>query len=180
MYEYASMRLEEIGYVQYEISNWATTDRTGQPMPCRHNLQYWRNLPYLGLGAGAHGYASGVRTANVLSPAGYIQRLAESPTAPDNLSLSFPCTPATLTTQPVDRQAEIGETMMMGLRLVQEGVSGEVFRTRFGQNLEQVFGNEIDELVSVGLLEWERAGQERLRLTHQGRLLGNQVFIRFL
>ena len=180
MYEQASQRLESMGYIQYEISNWATTDKTGQPVACRHNLQYWRNLPYLGLGAGAHGYAAGVRTANLLSPAGYIRRLTESLAAPADLSVSFPSTPATLTAQPVDRQAEIGETMMMGLRLVQEGVSAEGFRNRFGQNLDQVFEKEIEELISIGLLEWDGVSQECLRLTQRGRLLGNQVFMRFL
>lgn len=180
MYEQASQRLESMGYIQYEISNWATPDKTGQPIACRHNLQYWRNLPYLGLGAGAHGYAAGVRTANLLSPAGYIRRLTDTLAAPADLPVVFPSTPATLTAQPVDRQAEIGETMMMGLRLVQEGVSAEVFRNRFGKNLDQVFEKEIEELISIGLLEWDGLSQERLRLTQPGRLLGNQVFMRFL
>ena len=67
MYEWAMEFLEENGYVQYEISNWAKDDRRlttdhGQPsFACKHNLQYWRSLPYLGLGAGAHGYAGGKR-----------------------------------------------------------------------------------------------------------------------
>jgi len=50
MYEYAEARLATAGYRQYEISNWATPDHA-----CQHNLTYWRNLPYIGLGAGAHG-----------------------------------------------------------------------------------------------------------------------------
>jgi oxygen-independent coproporphyrinogen-3 oxidase len=180
MYEHASERLEAKGYIPYEISNWAIPDHAGQPKVCRHNLQYWRNLPYLGLGAGAHGYAAGVRTANLLSPAGYIRRLTEGPAMPTDLPLLFPCTPATLTAQPVDRQAEMGETMMMGLRLVREGVSADGFYTRFGQGLDQVYEKEIEELISVGLLEWGGAGQECLRLTRRGRLLGNQVFMRFV
>jgi len=180
MYEYATQRLEEMGYVQYEISNWAKRDSCDQPMACRHNLQYWRNLPYLGLGAGAHGYAAGVRTANVLSPAGYIRRLIEKPISVDEPGMSFPTTPATVTAQPVDRQAEIGETMLMGLRLVEQGVSTKVFRDRFDQELDQVFGSEIEELISLGLLEWAGKDRDRLRLTRQGRLLGNQVFMRFL
>jgi oxygen-independent coproporphyrinogen-3 oxidase len=180
MYEIASLRLEEMGYIQYEISNWARLDQTDQLLACRHNLQYWRNLPYLGLGAGAHGYAAGVRTANLLSPAGYIRRMSEGISASTHLSPVFPSTPATITVQPVDRQAEIGETMMMGLRLVKEGVSKEVFYTRFSQDLEQIFKREIEELISVGLLEWDGKNREHLRLTRQGRLLGNQVFMCFL
>jgi len=180
MYEYASQRLDDMGYVQYEISNWAKRDSNDHPMACRHNLQYWHNLPYLGLGAGAHGYAAGVRTANVLSPAGYIRLLIEKPVSVDEPGLSFPATPATVTAQPVDRQAEIGETMLMGLRLVEQGVSKKDFRDRFDQDLEHVFGCEIEELISLGLLEWAGPDDDRLRLSRHGRLLGNQVFMRFL
>ncbi len=54
MYDLATQMLDSAGYHQYEISNWSKTDRE-----CQHNLQYWRNLPYVGLGPGAHGYAGG-------------------------------------------------------------------------------------------------------------------------
>jgi oxygen-independent coproporphyrinogen-3 oxidase len=170
MYEWADGRLAAAGYEQYEISNWSIAQQ-----PCRHNLQYWRGLPYLGLGAGAHGYAAGVRTANVLAPAAYIARL-------DNSSAhEFPRTLATASLTPVDRQAEIGETMMMGLRLTQEGVSEADFQARFGQSLEALFASEIKELQGYGLLEWVgETPQRRLRLTSRGRLLGNQVFMRFI
>ena len=181
MYEWASEKLAMHGYTQYEISNWARHDAGGNLLTCRHNLQYWRNLPYLGLGAGAHGYANGLRTANVLSPMAYIERLrpANSPTAPAEAQrqTAFPRTPATQTAQPIDRTAEIGETMMMGLRLVQEGVSAEVFQRRFGQPLEELFGAQIQHLIQLGLLEWS---DTCLRLTQRGRLLGNRVFVEFL
>lgn len=181
MYEWASEKLEMHGYTQYEISNWARRDADGNLLACRHNLQYWRNLPYLGLGAGAHGYANGMRTVNVLSPAAYIERLhaaytPASQVVEQNLPV-FPRTPATQTIQPIDRAAEIGETMMMGLRLTQEGVSAEVFRQRFSQPLEELFGNQIQRLIHLGLLEWSDA---RLRLTRRGRLVGNRVFVEFI
>ena len=69
MYEWASDEFELTGYLQYEISNWAKPNRE-----CIHNLQYWRGLPYLGLGAGAHGYAKGYRYSNVLRIKTYIER----------------------------------------------------------------------------------------------------------
>lgn len=170
MYEWANERLAAAGYDQYEISNWS---KPGQP--CRHNLQYWRSLPYIGLGAGAHGYAGGSRTANVLAPAAYIARLK------DGAVQEFPRTPATASLTPVDRQAEIGETMMMGLRLTREGIAEADFQARFGQSLEELFASEIKELQGYGLLEWAgEAPQRRLRLTSRGRLLGNQVFLRFI
>lgn len=176
MYEWASDRLELAGYTQYEISNWAAADPTGALRACRHNLQYWRNLPYLGFGAGAHGFAAGVRTANILSPAAYIRRMSEASSGSPG-SAPFPQTPAVQTATPIDRSAEIGETMMMGLRLVQEGVSDAAFRARFGQPLTDLFAPQIERLKSLGLLEWHG---DRLRLTRRGRLLGNRVFVEFI
>ncbi len=195
MYELAADILASAEFVQYEISNWArdlhvTSGKSQiekdklktqfstnlQSYACQHNLQYWRNQPYLGLGAGAHGYANGLRTVNVLSPKAYIQRL-QPPTSNRQPPTAFPRTPATVEANAVDRDTEMRETLMMGLRLTREGVSGERFRERFGEDLSVVFEMEMTELVKVGLLEW---GNDRLRLTRRGRLLGNQVFIRFV
>ncbi len=84
MYEWAGEFLEGHGFLQYEISNWGRTKSSGRKMEagevnpfyaCRHNLQYWRGDPYLGFGAGAHGYAAGVRYSNVLRIKTYVQRL---------------------------------------------------------------------------------------------------------
>jgi oxygen-independent coproporphyrinogen-3 oxidase len=74
----------------------------------------------------------------------------------------------------------MGETMMMGLRLTREGVSRSDFRTRFGREIEDVFGDEIETLRSQGLLSWGDGNGGRLQLTSRGRLLGNQVFIQFI
>ncbi len=174
MYEAASQRLVEGGFAQYEISNWARQAGNGAIFSCRHNLQYWRNLPYLGFGAGAHGYAGGVRTANVLSPAAYIKRCQEG------MPLEFPRTPATLEINNIGRQAEIGETMMMGLRLTREGVSAASFEKRFGVSLNEQFKKQIERLGKSGLLEWGEDDRDILRLTPRGRLLGNQVFMEFI
>ena len=70
--------------------------------------------------------------------------------------------------------------MMMGLRLTEEGISAGEFQRRFGQELKSVYPDEIRELIEVGLLEWSGTGDVRLRLTPKGRLLGNQVFMRFI
>ena len=66
---------------------------------------------------------------------------------------------------------------MTGLRLTREGISAEIFRERFGQEIDAVFGYEIEELIRLGLLEKQA---QRLVLTRRGRLLGNQVFMRFI
>lgn len=173
-YEYAAELLDRKGYMQYEISNWAHLARDGRATTCQHNLQYWRNLLYLGLGAGAHGYAGGVRTANVLAPAIYIERVL------GGQARAFPLTPATEESIQVERSAEIAETMMMGLRLVREGVSNIAFHERFGEDLRSVFGEKIGRLCALGLLEWAGRDADILRLTPRGRLLGNQVFVEFI
>ncbi len=199
MYEWASEYLEASGYHQYEISNWARRDAQGALLACRHNLQYWRCLPYLGFGAGAHGYASNFRIANVLSPQIYIERMTRNEPLPQNsksttqnlrssinnqqssiTTLQFPLTPTTAQSEKIERNAEMGEVMIMGLRLTEEGVSRAAFQGRFGEALETVFGSQIERLVKSGLLEWGGEGGEILRLTRRGRLLGNRVFIEFV
>jgi oxygen-independent coproporphyrinogen-3 oxidase len=174
MYDEAAERLGQAGFVQYEISNWAKDDAHRGVMACRHNLQYWHNLPYLGIGAGAHGYAQHTRTANVLGINAYIQKINMGQPG------EFPSTPATANQTLIDTWTEMQETMMVGLRLTQEGVARETFSQRFGTELENVFGVEINECTQLGLLEWAGEQQQRLRLTNRGHLLGNQVFRRFV
>jgi len=168
MYEWAGEKLETAGYEQYEISNWSKPE-----LECRHNLQYWRGLPYLAAGAGAHGYVNGYRYSNVLRIKTYIDRLTNQPSQ----NLPFPLTPATVNQHKQSPQDDMGEFMMTGLRLTREGVSADTFGERFGQEMEAVFGEEIEDLIQLGLLEWQT---ERLRLTRRGRLLGNQAFVRFV
>ena len=178
MYEWAGEALEAAGYQQYEISNWA------QPgWQCRHNLTYWRNQPYLGFGAGAHGSAGGLRVADVLRIKTYIERLNPNATIPEGEipNTHFPVSPATVDQTRITRRVEMQETMLTGLRLTFEGVSDEGFYNRFGVPMRDVFGKEMDELIGLGLLEWaQHETSEVIRLTHRGRLLGNQAFIRFV
>jgi oxygen-independent coproporphyrinogen-3 oxidase len=174
MYEHAADALKGAGYIQYEISNWAKAGADGQPLACKHNLQYWRNLPYVGLGAGAHGFVAGHRTANVLGPAAYIKRLK------DGKAGEYPRTPATASIEAIDARREMGDMMMMGLRLIEEGVSRDEFARRFGRPIESVYADEIERMSQRGLLEIVNGSQNILRLTERGRLLGNQVFSEFV
>ncbi|NJD59323.1 MAG: radical SAM family heme chaperone HemW [Anaerolineae bacterium] len=178
MYEVASEQLTAYGFVQYEISNWARQDDAGELYSCKHNLQYWRNLPYLGVGAGAHGFIASHRTVDVLTPGVYIKRMSGADVY--GVSAKFPRTPATMQCHRIDTVTEIGETMMMGLRLVSEGVSNQEFDHRFGMKLENRFSTQIEQLIRYGLLEWVGAADDRLRLTKKGYLLGNQVFMEFI
>ncbi len=70
--------------------------------------------------------------------------------------------------------------MMMGLRLVREGVSDATFTRRFGQSLKEVFPTQIARLQDQGLLTWAGPQDDRLRLTPRGILLGNRVFSEFI
>jgi putative oxygen-independent coproporphyrinogen III oxidase len=178
MYERAEEFLEGQGFYQYEISNWARLNEDNILMACQHNLQYWHLEPYLGLGAGAHGFIHRVHTRNVLSPALYIQRLNAAKSA--IYMPPFPHTPATASLEAIQVEEEMKEVMMMGLRLTEEGVSNSRFESRFGISLHDTYGTIIDRLVHLELLEWIDTGTRKLRLTPKGRLLGNLVFMEFV
>ena len=173
MYELAQRRLAEAGYCHYEISNWA---RPGHA--CQHNLTYWRNLPYIGLGAGAHGWFGGQRYSEARSIGDYVSRVeaalrAASDNAGDTQSLPGA---AVAESEAIERELEMGETAMLGLRLT-EGIVLDGFATRYGVAFEAVFGERLAEVAALGLVEY---GDGRLRLTERGRLLGNEVFERVL
>jgi len=172
MYETAMERLEQAGYLQYEISNWA---RLGEiDNRCQHNLQYWRFLPYLGIGAGAHGFINGIRTENVGGIPEYILRLK------NNRPSAFPASPAGEPVIKLSNWDLMQEFMMVGFRLTEEGVSGNGFHALFGQTMESIFSKQIDLLLKQGLIERHPQDQTRLRLTRRGRLFGNQVFAQFV
>ena len=172
MYDRAGELLERARFEQYEISNWARRDSMNRLMACQHNLQYWRFGPFLGIGAGAHGYLPGMRTVDTLAPASYIQRLAH-PTGP----LPYPRTPATVEVRRLTQEEEMSEMMIMGLRLVQEGIAEMDFKRRFGRTPDDIYGSAILRLERLGLLERHA---QALRLTRKGYLLGNQVFREFV
>ncbi|MEO8610599.1 MAG: radical SAM family heme chaperone HemW [Chloroflexota bacterium] len=163
MYDLATDTLAASGYDQYEISNWSKVG-----YECRHNLQYWRNLPYPGFGPGAHGYANGVRYATLLSPHRYIKSLTDA-----NEDYAFPRTPAVDQWNVVDREGEIADTLLMGLRLTREGISRPVFKQRFGEDLLDIHGPLVQRYENYGLLYVD---ESVVRLTQKGRLLSNMIF----
>jgi oxygen-independent coproporphyrinogen-3 oxidase len=175
MYILAESMMDDAGYEHYEISNWALPGRES-----RHNLTYWRNQQYLGVGPGAHSYLDRCRFANLRSPRGYIKGMVDG-SHPETLNLDEPIRllrerGVVEYTEVIDTRMEMGETMMLGLRL-SEGISDSAFETRFGTTLMAAYQDQIGELQEIGLLQWD---QGSLVLTSQGRLLGNEVFHRFL
>ncbi|MFQ5578332.1 MAG: radical SAM family heme chaperone HemW [Anaerolineae bacterium] len=165
MYGLVDAMLVANGYTQYEISNWCLPGRE-----CRHNLTYWRNRPYLGMGPGAHSFEANRRWWNVKPVPRYLTLAAAAPGS------GHPH-PALDGDEAISPVLEMGETVILGLRLTREGVSLPAFEARFGQPLAAVFGPAIRKLKALHLLQEET---QRLRLTPQARLVSNQVFIHFL
>ena len=158
MYEYADERLRLAGYENYEISNWALPGHHS-----KHNLTYWQNLPYIGMGAGAYSTFGGRRFSNILEPLDYIKavNMQRLPEAESEL---------------VEREQEMSETAFLALRTAM-GLHLPTFEQRFSQPFSQFVQNRLRPVEEAGLLEHE---DEWLRLSKRGRLLGNEVFLRLL
>ncbi len=183
MYELASNLLATSGYRQYEISNWSLPGEES-----RHNVMYWKNEPFIGVGPGAHSFLGHARFSVESSPRDYIKRLDELDrckssaidsvqrrrlTSIDEVRSIAPITGF----DPHTRDMERRETLILGLRL-NAGVSETEYRTRFGSTPTDLFRPELQEAIGSGLLE--RHGNDRLVLTTRGRLLANEVFVLLL
>lgn len=156
MYREALRSLPAAGYRRYEISNFA---RPG--FECRHNLTYWRQGEYVGLGAGAHGYLGGVRYSNERLPAAYIAAVTRQGTAVATREQPSP-----------HEQAE--EALMLGLRLA-DGLDLAAFAARFGlpaPPLPPLDPGVLARLEGVGLIETEGG---LLRLTEAGLAVSDAV-----
>ena len=167
MYEAADERLKMAGLKHYEISTWA---RPGYE--CQHNLQYWHNEPYLGIGAGAHGYAANVRYRSVNGLDEYIAR-ATAQRAP----YPFPLTATTAESMPIARDQEMDETMMTGLRLTEEGLNRAAFFARFGIAIEAAYAEAFAQLAAFDMLD---IMPDRIRLRPKARLISNQILLHFM
>jgi oxygen-independent coproporphyrinogen-3 oxidase len=158
MYELAIDTLAAAGYQQYEISNFA---RPGAE--CRHNLTYWRNEPYLGIGPAAAGYVDGLRYKNVADTDAYICAInaGETPYCEQ---------------EHLDPAQCARETAMLALRTT-TGLDCRRFSERFGLDPLHFFATAIDKHAGNGLLE---ADAGRIRLTRRGLLLADRVIADFL
>lgn len=149
------------GFVHYEIANFAVRGAESQ-----HNLIYWRNEQYLGFGPAAHSYWNGVRFANRPDLKEYIKRL-KSGTRP----------PITVDEDSCNVKVSQAETVILGLRLLEEGVSKLRFQERFGVSLQECYGDIIEQMAAEGLL---LNLADRVVLTKNAIPIANQVFMRFL
>ena len=150
--------LRSCGYSHYEISNFARPGRQ-----CAHNLVYWLNRPYLGIGPAAHSYIKGARFSNYASLERYSDSLSREEYPVENKTR-------------LAAADEMSETMFLGLRLT-GGVDLDRFYRRFGRRAEDIYRREIEGLIGKGLLEMSGG---RLRLTVEGLPLANIVFREFV
>ena len=158
MYDCMVSELPRHGYARYEISNFA---RAGHES--RHNLGYWQDVPYLGLGAAAHSYLDGRRWENTADLGEYVgcMKRGESPSREESRRT---------------REIAMEEFAFLALRTAR-GIDREAFRRKFGCTLESVYGTVASRLEEKGLL---RDSGESVCLTELGMKHGNAVFGEFL
>ena len=151
-------------FEHYEISNWAVDEAHES----RHNKQYWFVLPYYGFGAGAHGWIDAQRIRNESSIEKYIQKVKDS-------NNRFPAAAEII---PQEKHIEMQDVMMLGLRMLHEGITEERFRNRFGEDMKTIFRRELRHLERKNLIRW--APDNRLLLAPDKVMVANQAFIEFV
>lgn len=158
MYNWAINFLEESGFEHYEIANFARPYKRSM-----HNLIYWQNKPYLGIGAGAYSFIKGYRYMNYENPARYTKKIMSGKLPVDN-------------GEKLSLRKRMIETIILGLR-TKDGVGCKKFKTRFGVNLNDIFFKQVNKLVNLALLE---KGDCKIKLTKKGIFLANTVFREFV
>ena len=153
-YELASAMLEAAGFRHYEIANWAMPGHE-----CRHNLVYWRNGDWLGVGAGAHSHLGGRRSRQPGGLVAYLARMErrDGRIADDGSDLAI-------------------DTAILALRL-DEGLDLAAYGARFGAPARARVDAALEGLDRAGVIE--RRG-ERVALTDRGRFVANEVFVRMV
>ncbi len=158
MYEMTKEILADRGYFRYEISNYALPGKE-----CRHNLGYWDDLPYVGLGLGASSYWRGARFSNETCLEKYMAEPFVMPEKREDYHV-------------LPKEEQMEEYMFLGLRKC-AGVSVELFREKYGVTMKEIYGEIIDKYMKAGLLE---ISDGRLRLTDSGIDVSNRIFSEFL
>ena len=157
MFEYIIAELERAGFEHYEISNFSKSG-----FESRHNLMYWDNAEYYGIGAGASGYVNGVRYKNHGPIRHYLSAVEEGN--------------ARITEERLSQKEQMEEEMFLGLRK-KSGVSMARFEEKFGRSFDGLYGEIVRDLVQQGLMQIEG---DRVRMTKRGLFLGDTVAERFI
>ena len=157
MFEYIIAELERAGFEHYEISNFSKPD-----FESRHNLMYWDNAEYYGIGAGASGYVNGIRYKNHGPIRHYLSAVEEGN--------------ARITEEHLSQKEQMEEEMFLGLRK-KSGVSMARFEEKFGRSFDGLYGEIVRGLVQQGLMQIDG---DRVRMTKRGLFLGDTVAERFI
>ena len=157
MFEYIIVELERVGFEHYEISNFSKPG-----FESRHNLMYWDNAEYYGIGAGASGYVNGVRYKNHGPIRHYLSAVEEGN--------------ARITEEHLSQKEQMEEEMFLGLRK-KSGVSMVRFEEKFGRSFDGLYGEIVRDLVQQGLMQIDG---DRVRMTKRGLFLGDTVAERFI
>ena len=157
MFEYIISELEKAGFEHYEISNFS------QPgFESRHNLMYWDNAEYYGIGAGASGYVDGVRYKNHGPIRHYLKAVEEGS--------------ARINEEHLSQREQMEEEMFLGLRK-KSGVSIARFEEKFERSFQELYGDIVKDLIQQGLMQIDG---DRVRMTKRGLFLGDTVAERFI
>lgn len=157
MFDYIIAKLESHGFEHYEISNFTKPNRES-----RHNLMYWDNAEYYGVGAGASGYVDGVRYRNRGPIQHYLKGVAQGNPR--------------LEEEVLTKQEMMEEEFFLGLRK-KEGVSISRFEEKFAENFSNRYGDIVEKLTRDGLVQ---VSDGRLRMTKKGLFLGDTVAEKFI
>lgn len=158
IYLWTGKFLEQQGYRQYEISNYAKPGKES-----RHNLKYWDRGDYLGLGLGAASMVRNIRMNNTRDMEEYLERCHAPKTMRKDVEF-------------LEEPRQMEEFMFLGLRKTR-GVSRKEFRRIFGRELDMVYEKALDKCLRNGMLKEHK---DRIYLSQEGILLSNQVFAEFL
>lgn len=141
------------GFERYEISNYSKKNQM-----CRHNVNYWENKEYIGLGAGAVGYEDSVRYWNEKNVSRYTDLVANSGSGQ-------------VSTEILEKDHTFRETVVIGLRMT-KGVNIDQLHERFGIDVFEYYGNTVSTLIAQGLLKQKN---NNVHLTDRGMDLANSV-----
>ena len=157
MFEYIIEELEKAGFEHYEISNFSKPG-----FESRHNLVYWDNAEYYGLGAGASGYVDGIRYKNHGPIRHYLEAIEAGK--------------ARITEEHLTLEEKMEEELFLGLRK-KSGVSKARFEEKFGVSFDQRYGQVVASLTEQGLLVPD---DKQVRMTKRGLFLGDTVAEKFI
>ncbi len=158
MYHLAKKILEENGFNQYEISNYAKEGKE-----CRHNLAYWNMDNWIGVGSAAASYINGKRIKNISSVEEYINSINEKGEAVEEIINN-------------SKNDNMEEFMFMGLRKI-NGIDENEFKKRFSMNINNVYGEILNKYIDEGLLIRDSG---RIFLSEKGIEISNIIMADFL